>query len=44
MSQIKVNFWYIPMVHDTKYKKTFNITLIWEVLAHSAEAANDQDF
>lgn len=44
MSQIKVNFWYIPMVHDTKYKKSLNITLIWEVLAHSAEAANGQDF
>lgn len=44
MSQIKVNFWYIPMAHDTKYKKTFNITLIWEVLAHSSEAANGQDF
>ena len=44
MSQIKVNFWYIPMVRDTEYNKSLNITLIWEVLAHSAEAANDQDF
>ena len=35
--------WYyvdVPSFH----KKSLNITLIWEVLAHSAEAANGQDF